>query len=112
MPTLPDEVRDSLESEITAEEFHVALAQTKPRKAPRPDGFTLTYYQSFVTSFTPQFLAAYNTLKGDGPMSVDSLRAYISLIPKEGKDLSQCGNCRPIAILDIDLKLFSKILSN
>lgn len=112
MPTLSDEVRHSLESEITAEEFHVALAQTKPRKAPGPDGFTLTYYQSFVTFLTSHFVAAYNTLREGNPILEDSLRAFISLIPKEGKDLSRCGNYRPIALLNIDLKLFSKILSN
>lgn len=112
MPILSDEVRDSLESEITAEEFHEALAQTKPLKALGPDGFTLTYYQSFVTSLTPHFLAAYNELKGDSSMPIDLLRAYISLIPKEGKDLSQCGNYRLIALLNIVLKLFAKILSN
>lgn len=34
------------------------------------------------------------------------------MIPKEGKDLSDCGNHHPIALLNFDSKLFTKILDN
>lgn len=45
-------------------------------------------------------------------MSVYALRAFISLIPKEGKGPAQCGSYHPIALLNTDLKLFAKILPN
>lgn len=45
-------------------------------------------------------------------MTPDSLWAYLSPIHKDGKDHSQCGNYRPTALLNVDLKLFSKILAN
>lgn len=45
-------------------------------------------------------------------MPLDALRAHISLIPKDGKDPSQCGSYRPIVLLNTDLKLFAKILAS
>lgn len=37
--------------------------------------------------------------------------AHIAVILKEGKDSSQCFSYRPIALLNADLKIFSKILA-
>lgn len=45
-----------MESEITAEEINVALAQTKPRKVTGPDGFMLTHYHTFSTTPDAPFL--------------------------------------------------------
>lgn len=45
-------------------------------------------------------------------MPLDILQANISLIPKEGKNLTQCGSYCPISLLNADLKLFTKILAN
>lgn len=45
-------------------------------------------------------------------MGRDMLRAYITVIPKEGKDPQKCHSYRPISLLNVDLKLFTRVLAS
>lgn len=38
-------------------------------------------------------------------------KAYLTVIPKEGKDPNICANNRPILLLTIDMKIFTNILA-
>lgn len=44
-------------------------------------------------------------------MRRELLLAHIIVIPKEGKDTSICYNYRPIALLNMDTKLYAKVLT-
>lgn len=110
MPSLPDNVREELEEPLTVAELGSALASSKPKKAPGPDGLTPVYYKTFFDILSKPLVSALNTITEGNSFPVDTLRAYISLIPKEGKDPLLCY--RPIALLNSDLKLFAKILAN
>lgn len=67
--------------------------------------FTLSYLYLF------QLGRMFNALSLDTNLPRGTLKAHISIIPKEGKDSSSCGSYRPISLLNIDLKLFTKILA-
>lgn len=86
MPTLTDKIRETLEASLTPKELRIAIAQMKPPKAPGLDSFSLAYYHTFSDRLIPNFMTAYNSLMVEGSMPADSLRTYISLILKEGKD--------------------------
>lgn len=45
-------------------------------------------------------------------LGTDLNSAYISVIPKPGKDTSEVGNYRPISLINNDIKIMSKILAN
>lgn len=60
----------------------------------------------------PSMVKVFNTFTEEVHFPRDTLKAHISIIPKEGKDPSPCSSYRPISLLNIDLKLFTKILTN
>lgn len=63
----------------------LVLAQMKQGKAPGPDGYSLLYYKTFGHLLTLHFLSAYNAA-GEGTIPPkDTLRAHITVIPKEVK---------------------------
>nr|XP_060615874.1 uncharacterized protein LOC132765615 [Anolis sagrei ordinatus] len=51
---ISDQDRDHLNKEITEEEIRKAIKKQKPSKAPGPDGFTATYYKTFLKSWNGQ----------------------------------------------------------
>lgn len=80
-------------------------------KDPGLDGLSKLYYSTFANQLTEHFLAAFNSIPQDRPLPADTLRSHIVVIPKEGKDPCVCPSYRPIWLLNLDLKIFMKILS-
>lgn len=64
-------------------------------KVPGPDGFTLSYYKTFVAILASRFVSAYNSLRDVPDVG---LQAHVMVIPKEGKDPAQCVSYRTISL--------------
>lgn len=109
---LPSLIRSSLEAPITMEELTTVIKTVKSGKAPGPDGFTLQYYKNYFSVLGAHMIKMFNALGQTTTLPPDALLVYISVIPKEGKDLSECGSYRPISLLYVDLKLFTKLLAS
>lgn len=53
----------------------------------------------------------FNYVLMGGEIPISWGRAIISVIPKAGKDVTECGSYRPISVLNIDYRLFTSILA-
>lgn len=112
MPRLPSPVRQELKDPITLEELQAAVGSAKSGKAPVLDGFTVQYYKLLSPALGPYLVKMLNTLGDSASFHRESLKAIISVIPKDGKDSMQCGSYSPICLLNADLNLFTKILAS
>lgn len=101
-----------LEHPISEDELKNAIKQLKAGKSPGPDGFTAVYFKTFTEALTGPFLKAFNSLSSSTLPFHRLLKAHITVIPKEGKDTTLVTNYRPISLLNVDIKLFAKILAN
>lgn len=53
-----------------------------------------------------------NSLRDGSPLDMDLNTAFVSIIPKAGKDRSVVCNYRPILLINNDLKIMTKILAS
>lgn len=100
-----------LDNPISIEETLAALKQLKTGKTPGPDGLTVSYYKSFTEILIPHFTKAFNSLPTSPQANTDILEAHITLIPKPGKDTTMVYNYRPISLLNVDVKLYAKVIA-
>lgn len=85
--------------------------QLKANNSPGPDGFPSDCYKAIRTELLPSLLRACNTVLKDSKMLSTWREAAMSIISKEGKELSDCGSFRSISVLNVDYKLFTAILA-
>uniref|UniRef100_H9GRD5 Reverse transcriptase domain-containing protein n=1 Tax=Anolis carolinensis TaxID=28377 RepID=H9GRD5_ANOCA len=109
---ITDEQRLDLNREIAEKEILMAIRSLDSNKTPGPDGFIAGFYkleQSEVTSFLKKLM---NQALQTQVIPESWKEATITMIPKEGVDLSEVRNYRPISLLNTDYKIFTKILAN
>lgn len=109
MPRLSDADKDILEDPITIEELQGAVGATKQGKASGPDGLTARYYKTLLPSIAPYMVKVHGLMHW---ARLQNSQLTLYLHTKEGKDPTSCGSYRPISLLNLDLKLFIKILAN
>ncbi|XP_075209466.1 UDP-N-acetylglucosamine transporter TMEM241 isoform X1 [Anomaloglossus baeobatrachus] len=112
LPPLDVLLSGALEEDISETEISAAIQHTPSGKCPGPDGFTPAFYKLFGAQLAPIMARTFNSLDGEVGFVPQTLEAHISVIPKPGKDLAHAANYRPISLLNIDIKLFSKILAD
>lgn len=102
---------DKLIKEISVEEIHRAISSLKSCKSPGTDGFPGERYKSLREQLIPILHKSFNYTLREGILPPFWREATISLIPKEGKDLKECGAYRPVSVLNQDYKIYAAVLT-
>ena len=104
---------------ISLSEIRNTVLSMRNNKAPGPDGIPIEFYKSFFSNPDPEAESShpakcleiiFNKIwNGSFPKNWNS--AAIVSIPKKG-DLSDCNNYRGISLINVGLKIISKIITD
>lgn len=113
MPILEDETKDSLEQPISVEEVKAAIDNLNSGKSPGPDGLSAAFYKHFKAEVSPILTAMFNEAFRMKTLPPSYASSHTVLIPKteETEKLKSVTSCRPIALTNVDYKVFMKVLA-
>uniref|UniRef100_A0A8C5Q8F8 Reverse transcriptase domain-containing protein n=1 Tax=Leptobrachium leishanense TaxID=445787 RepID=A0A8C5Q8F8_9ANUR len=112
LPTLLPHQQADLLTPFSEEDVYKAIRALPKGKAPGPDGLSNLYYQNFASLLVPTLTALFNHIKTTGQVPPEMLLATVVTLPKPGKPPTHCANFRPISLLNVDIKLYAKLLAS
>ena len=96
---------------ITSTEIESVILKLPTNKSQGPDGFTSEFYQTLREEITPNLLKLLQKIAEEGALPNSFYEVTITKTPKADKDTTK-KNYRPISLMNIDVKILNKILTN
>ena len=112
LPSLNQEAVETLSRPITRAEVEAAINSLPTMKSPGPDGFIAKFYQTYKEELVPLLLKTFQTIQIEGILPKSFYKTNIIPIPKPSRDATRKENFRPRSMMNIDAKIFNKILAN
>lgn len=111
IPHLSHEENSILIAGFTDEEVFEAISQMEHNKAPGPDGFPAEFYKNFWETIKLDLMNLFAQLQ-QGDLQLYKLNfGIITLLPKK-EDVIQIQQYRPICLLNVSFKIFTKVGTN
>ena len=111
-PCLSEEDATMVDRPITKKDIEEILRKMENNKSPGNDGIPKEFYLLFLDYIADYLIECYNTSLEEGELTASQRQAVITLVQKPGKDISLIKSWRPISLLNVDVKILSKILAN
>ncbi|CAA7019717.1 unnamed protein product [Microthlaspi erraticum] len=109
-PCISYEVNDSLIAIPSNEEIRAALFAIHPDKAPGPDGFSASFFQTNWLVVKEKMTSEIRDFFISGSLPTSINKTYVRLIPKV-KSPKTVAEYRPIALCNVFYKIISKLLT-
>ena len=109
--TLTDQEKCMLDAELSEKELQQAVYDLKDEKSPGIDGFTAEFKKKFWSLIKDRYTAFIN---GANQTSFSAFKntSVTALLYKEKGDMDDLKNYRPISLINVDLKILTKTLTN
>lgn len=111
-PKLDTAFRESLDSDFSLSELQDAIRAFPTGKAAGPDGFGPEFYKAFLGDLSPFLLRMIRDTFKNKQLPPSLSEANICVLLKKDKDDTDSGSYRPVALLNYDLKIITKVLAN
>ena len=108
---LSDQQKEYLQNDLSDFEIETAISQMAKGKAPGPDGLSVEFYTRCWPIVKHDFVNLLNQMYSTQSIDNKTKSGFITLIYKKGPK-TQISNYRPISLLNYDLKIFTKCLTN
>jgi hypothetical protein len=111
IPQISPEENDILISPFTESEVRDAVFQMEHNKASGPDGFPTEFYQVFWGIIKEDLIHLFADLHREALDLYNLNFGIITLIPKF-QNATKIQQCRPICVLNLSFKIFTKVGTN
>jgi hypothetical protein len=111
IPQISEEENSILTTAFSEDEVLLAISQMEKNKAPGPDGFPAEFYQFFWEVIKGDLMALFTSFQS-GELPLFHLNfGTIILLPKK-ENAIQIQQYRPICLLNVSFKVFTKVGTN
>ena len=112
LPKLNQEQVNYLNSPITPKEIEGIIKVLPTKTSFQTDGFSAVFFQIFKEEIMPILLKLFHKIETEETPSNSFYEATVTMVPKLQKDSIKKENLELISLMNIDTKIFDKLLKN